>query len=210
MFSTLIKSITLSLILLGFYLRIKKGIEFIDILIIAYMAILYIYPYSSAGFRFLVPVAPILLLYSTRGLYFLMTSLQWKKSIIYCLCIISFFAVYKYEWKIMLDRENIIEPGPQRMDAQAAFDFINAHTEKNARILFKKPRALALYTDRNYFINNPEGDLQNQLRTHNIGYILISEEISDNSVKDFVAKNPAELQLIWSNDSFRFYRINHL
>jgi hypothetical protein len=62
LFSTLIKSIVLSLVLLGFYLRIKRGIEFIDILLAVYMMVLYMYPYSSAGYRFLVPVTPVFLL----------------------------------------------------------------------------------------------------------------------------------------------------
>ncbi|HKR04206.1 MAG TPA: hypothetical protein VJY62_06165, partial [Bacteroidia bacterium] len=212
LFSTLIKSIVLSLVLLGFYLRIKRGIEFIDILLVVYMTVLYMYPYSSAGYRFLVPVTPVFLLYATEGLYFLMEALKWKRTILYCLCIISFFAVYKYEWDIILDNQNHVEQGPQRMDAKAAFDFINSHTEKNARILFKKPRALALYTGRNCFINNPDqslNDLQYQLSGYNIDYILINEDISDVTIKDFVSKNPGKVQLSWSNSAFRFYKIIH-
>ncbi|MEP7168830.1 MAG: hypothetical protein ABI855_05620 [Bacteroidota bacterium] len=212
LFSTLIKSSILSLILLGFYLRLKKGMEFVDILLIVYMMVLYMYPYSNAGYRFLIPVTPVFLLYATVGLHFLMEALLWKKTILYCLCIISFFAVYKYEWEIILDNQNKIEQGPQRIDSKAAFNFINANTEKNVQILFKKPRALALYTDRNCFINNPDmpfEDLNEQIKEYNINYILIHEEISDQAIKDFVLKSPEKVQLVWNNSAFRFYKIQN-
>ncbi|MEO5569297.1 MAG: glycosyltransferase family 39 protein, partial [Bacteroidia bacterium] len=111
LFSTLIKSSALSLLLLGFYLRIKRGMEFIDFLFIFYMLVLYVYPYSASGYRFLIPVTPILLLLVAEGLYFLMTAFQWKKNILYGLCIISFYTVYKYDWEIILGKQNYILQG---------------------------------------------------------------------------------------------------
>ena len=210
LFSTLIKSIILSLVLLGFYLRVKRGIEFVDILLIAYMLVLYAYPYSNAGYRFLIPVTPLFLLYASEGLYFLMKVLQWKKTILYCGCIISFFAAYKYDWNIILENQNKVEQGPQRINSKAAFDFISTNTEEGARILFKKPRALALYTHRNCFVNSPDSSPENlsgQIKENNIDYILINEEVSDEAIKDFVAKNIGRLRLIWNNSNFRFYKI---
>ncbi len=210
LFSTLLKSCMLSSLLLGFYLRIKRGIEFIDIVLILYMLVLYFYPYTSAGFRFLIPVTPILLLYVLEGLYFLTESLKWEKNILYSLCIISFFAVYKHEWRTILDSQNKVEQGPQRMDSKAAFEFIGANTTINSRILFKKPRALALYTNRNCFVNNPGAtieDINEQIKEYNIGYILINEEISDDTIKDFVSRSVGRVHLAWNNSAFRFYKI---
>jgi 4-amino-4-deoxy-L-arabinose transferase-like glycosyltransferase len=209
-FSTLMKSLMLSFLLLGFYLRMKRGIEFIDILLIAYMLVLYAYPYSSAGFRFLIPVTPILLLYAVEGLYFLTETLQWKKTILYCLCIISFFAVYKFEWNSILDNQNKVEQGPQRMDSKAAFDFISNNTGKNARILFKKPRALALYTGRNCFVNNPDSPfekLNEQIKEYNINYILINDEISDQAIKSFISQEHERVNLVWNNSAFRLFKV---
>ena len=211
LFSTLIKSAGLSLLLLGFYLRIKKGIGFNEILLFAYMMVLYVYPYAASGYRFLIPVTPLLLMYIAEGLYFLMIALQGKKFILYFSCIISFFALYKYDWGIILENQNMILHGPQRMDAKITFDYIKAHTEKNAIILFKKPRALALYTDRKCFVNNPdiasEEDLQNKIKENNIDYILINEGISDQAIKDFVLKKPEKILLVWGNADYRFYKI---
>jgi hypothetical protein len=137
-----------------------------------------------------------------------MEALKWKRTILYCLCIISFFAVYKYEWDIILENQNHVEQGPQRMDAKAAFDFINSHTEKNDRILFKKPRALALYTDRNCFVNNPDATFENindQIKENHIDYILINEEISDDKIKDFVSKKSGSPGTTLHSGSIRSY-----
>jgi hypothetical protein len=210
LFSTLIKSFCLSLIFLGFYLRLKRGVEFVDILLMVYMCVLYIYPYLASGYRFLVPVTPVLLVYATEGLYFLMEALQWKKFILYSLCIISFYAVYKYDWRIILDNQNKVLQGPQRMDSKITFDFIKNNTDKNSRILFKKPRALSLYTGRSCFLNNPDEsieDLANQIKEYNIDYILISEDISDETIKEFISKNPEKIELVWNNSIYRFFKV---
>jgi hypothetical protein len=210
LFSTLIKSGMFSLMLLGFFIRIKKRISFIEIFLIIYMIVLYTYPYSYSGYRFLIPVTPIFLLYAAEALRFLQHSLSWNKKIIYTLAIVSFYLAYKYDWQIILNDQNTVLQGPQRLDSRAAFEHIKASTSKDARILFRKPRALALYTNRNCFENKPDEsfvNLQNQLLEYNIDYILINEEISDDTIKSFVAKNTGNVQLVWNNSTFTFYKV---
>ncbi|MEO5571410.1 MAG: hypothetical protein ABIT08_05240, partial [Bacteroidia bacterium] len=105
---------------------------------------------------------------------------------------------------------NYILQGPQRLHSKGVFNFIKNNTETNAHILFKKPRALALYTGRNCFVNSPDVSsekLQQQLKEYSIGYILINKEISDDAAKDFVSEHPGNMQLVYSNDVYSFYKL---
>jgi hypothetical protein len=210
LFSTLLKSFFLSFAIIGMFIRIKRGLLFIDIFFLAYMIMLFLYPTAHSGFRYVLPVLPVFILYAAETVRLLYNAIDTSKFLVYVLCILSFYQVYKYEWDLMMEKQTLIIQGPQRLDSRAMFHYIETNTASDARILYFKPRALALYTGRNGFVNNPDDlfeNLQKQLKEYKIEYILINEEISDKMIKEFVAGQYVSTQMVFSNSIYKFYKI---
>ena len=219
---------------------IKKWLtsfEFSDRLLIVYLATIVVYPYSHAGFRFILPLAPFLIAYIVIGIQ----SFQplFKKYIVKY--IVNMATKYKLATKIgaricadidaiiiigiasvvfltylpgisacIADRNNELA-GPYDAQSESAFQFIETHTPATARIDFAKPRVLALLTHRQGFCHLPNQSLPeiaNALNQYSIDYVLINNQLSDDSIKAFVNQGKSGAALQWSNTKFKLYKIN--
>jgi hypothetical protein len=205
------RSAIITLFVLGFIFKVSKKIEFIEILTFIYLAIIVAWPYSDQGFRFLLPVLPLIF-------YYVIIAFQPFKpenklfSNRWLPLGLTFLMLFQFTPSIL----NIIKtqhqpiPGPYEAESKEAFSYLIKNTSKDSRILFTKPTVLALYTDRKSFANHPSESLEEiaqDISTNNLSHILIQEEISDEIIKKYVAQSNNVCKLLWQNKKFRFYQI---
>ena len=191
-------------ILIGMIKSFSKP-RFVEILVIVYLSVLIIYPYRSAGIRFLFPIMPFLLIFLVRGIETVTLFPGIKKTMKACilgsLVILSYLNMYYYIWK---DQGNVI-PGPQEQSSQEAFSYIRDHTETDAVILFCKPRVLALYTAR-YSLANSKDDTQEKIdeliSTFGVDYVLLHKDISDDAISEWYTGKAEREKVIWKNSKF--------
>ncbi len=209
--SVLFMSCLLCFTLLGLIVRIKGKITLSEIFFMVYIAIILFYPYPHAGFRFLIPVLPIVWAFSADAMRFIINALEIRrKNILVVVTAILFYLIYKYDLKKILESQYRVISGPYQFNSKEAFEKIRNITKPDDRILFNKPRALALFTGNTCFANNPLDNssvIKNQIKEFDVDYILINSEISDEAIKLFVTNNSALLIEIWQNEIYRLYKI---
>lgn len=208
--STFMMSCLLCFTVTGFAARLKKKITIAEVFFAVYMLTLLIYPYAHSGFRFLIPVLPFVLLYAAESVRLITTALELggKRTFILTTAAL-FFMFYKFDLlKIWETRKKITE-GPQQYSSKETFDYIIKNTTAADRILFIKPRALALYTGRECFSAHPKAtasEIKSQTMEYGIDYILISHKISDDGIRKFILENDSVIKQVWTNADFSLYK----
>lgn len=203
-------SLLFTFILLGMIKKIISDFVFSDFVFLMYMGILAVYPYANSGFRFLLPVVPMLLHYAILGLinYRLNLKISFPKLAMVLSLVISFS--YLQGWKEIKNEAAVIPVGPHEVVNMEAFSFIRHHTSEDAIIDFAKPRALALFTGRKAFThqdNLNSGEITSVLLKLHADYILYNSDLSGSSLNAYLEKDNDNLQLIWENDKNRLFKI---
>ncbi|HSG67059.1 MAG TPA: hypothetical protein VK994_00035, partial [Bacteroidales bacterium] len=199
-----LKAIIFTFIIIGMIKRFAR-IQFMEVLLIVYLIVLLIYPYRSAGIRFLFPIMPFLMVFLVSGLetvnLFPAVSKAAKTLVLGLLVMLSYFNMYYYIWN---DRGKVI-PGPQEQASIEAFDYIRANTDSEAVFIFSKPRVLALYTDRNSLANDKEdsgADIEKLIDEFGVDYVLLHKDISDDAIIAWYSTKGGQGKAIWSNSKF--------
>lgn len=208
--STLAKSVLLSAIVWGFIIRIRSNFSFTEIFVIVYMIVLLTYPYSNSGIRFLIPLLPFLMIYLYEWLKAMCVILKFSRWFFIAGLILSVYLLYKHELKKIMDNENFITEGPQRLTSKDVFSFIRENTKENERIVFSKPMVLSLYTNRESFAINPKEEtsiIPEQIKSNRLNYILTCKNLPNPALESYIENYPGSVELIKSNDVFYFYRI---
>jgi hypothetical protein len=194
---------------LGFIHKIKRGIGISELTVLLYLIVLLVYSYSDAGFRFLLPIAPFILMYSGLGIVAQASIYNWKSST-GILFLLTIFLSYNHEWIKIKDEENSIQAGPYEYDAQNMFDYIKEHTNKDEIFLFKKPRALSLYTGRNAFTNFPyeSADVfKEQIQKLNIDYLITSDENPNPALNTFLSSDSSWVKEVYNSGSMKLFKM---
>ncbi|MEI6815217.1 MAG: hypothetical protein WCL14_01305 [Bacteroidota bacterium] len=198
--------LVLTLTIIGFIKKcLKPGI--LEFLVVGYMVILFLYPDTNSGMRFIFPIVPLLLYYMAAALSIIKIN-RYKDKIILGL---GLFILLPYSVSItnIIKNQNETLHGPQEKSSIEAFDYINKNCCSNSVIAFVKPRALALYTDKKtYGYFNPDArKIMETFKRVGVNYILLHSEMRNEHADDFIKNNPDKTQLIWSNDKFKLYSI---
>ncbi|MFI5219217.1 MAG: ArnT family glycosyltransferase [Bacteroidia bacterium] len=208
--SSLAKSVLLSGVVFGFVMRCKKNFSFLEIFIISYMLVLLVYPYSNPGFRFLFPLIPLFMPYLYEWFKVINKSLGTSKNLFIVLSVLALYFLYKHDLKKIIDNEQFITHGPQRLTSADIFSFVRQNTKENERFLFSKPMVLSLYAGRECMAVNPDEEwaaIAEQIREYKIKYILTCTELINPATNKYIENNSERLQLIKSNDLFKLYSI---
>jgi len=169
------------------------------------------------GLRFIYPVIPFLLLFSFDGMKTAiekvakMTSEKVTKAaatLVYILFI--GLALVSLGISLSLARNNLASNreinGPFDPVSSQMFSYVREKTPANSVIVFFKPRAMRLFTDRDSFMTERCEDLSKG------NYLAVSEKIGDNgqiSPDQVMTCNPAvRLDEIFNNKRFTVYKIN--
>ena len=195
--------------LLGFFLRLRKSLELSEIIFVGYLTVILFYNYSSAGFRFLFPIAPLCLLYAGVGLNQITKIIPYRKVLV-VVSIIACGLLYKPEWEDIIDKQNSTQIGPMLEDAQMIFPYISSTTNEKDAILFIKPRALSLYAQRTSFSNLPnerQEILKLQLKQYDIRYLLTNKELPNPALDIYIKNNSTNLNMEMEIGNFNLYKI---
>ena len=203
-------SMIFTFIILGMIRKMSTQFNFTDSLFLVYLGIIMVYPYSNAGFRFLLPLIPILSLYLLIGILNTDVGIRLSKNkLAILLTAIVLFSYQKGIREACLPDDNIIE-GPQVKENSEMFQYIISNTPPDARFSFKRPRALAFYTGRNSMTHRKEAsqvEIAGNLKSKNIDYILINEEDHNQNMIDFLNSNQETINKIWENSKNKIYKI---
>ncbi len=208
--STLTKFILLALIPIGLLISWIRRMHFDDWLFIAYLAVLFIYPYLGGGFRFLLPVMPIVLKYICIAFTSVMKRVRIKSSAPVLAFLLLVIIQYTPGIIDQVKSMDFIEEGPQEEPTIETFEFISKLPE-GSTVVFLKPRALSFYSGRQaaYFTRNIIKDelpaLFNRMNAH---YFLLcneNEEVFDPVLINYIEEHKHELNEVWKNKYFTLY-----
>jgi len=200
----------LALLVIGMLYSLVKQRSFMDLLTVLYLVLFLFYPYSAGGFRFLMPIIPFLLVYMVRGI--LAVRLTRLVPTTYLTATAAVFFLVLYEpgvTRIIATQKNILE-GPQRDYAKELFGYIDSHLSPDDVVMFKKPKALALYshvkTCSAVHGQNPS-EIASVCNHLGVDYLLVTKDAADAALENFIRSRPDLVRLQWQNDRFTFYKV---
>lgn len=207
---SIVSPVLFTFVIMGIYKRFSKGLELTEWFILIYFSVLLIYPYHNSGFRFLLPLAPVLLVYMTEGIKTFNPLPAWPLKTKLILFFIIIAIQYSLSYSGILFYSGKIMAGPQESSSIQMFEHMKIRLPKDSRIAFSKPRALALYTPFSSIGLQPEAPVHitdSILKTNNINYILLCSDLEDNSLRDYIQIYPEKSKIIHSNAKFELYEL---
>ncbi len=176
---TLFFAIFVALFFVGLAVRFKADLLFV-LYVALYLLVLWSWP-EWQGYRFLFPLLPFFVYFAVQGIRVTLERLPdnrkgifRKSAYIYLLLLAALFA-YNAGWEAYINlRENREINGPFDPFSMETYEFIKNETPPDSVIVFFKPRAMHLMTNRNSLALTeckrvPEGD-----------YLALSKKVGEN------------------------------
>ncbi len=191
----------------GFVLSLIRKPGITEWLILIYVGMLLVYPYHYSGFRFLMPVVPVLLCYALVAI----KAYQPGKTGKYIAIAFTglMMAVYLPELQTIHQSASIIQEGPYTSQSRQAFAKIEDYTAKDAVITFIKPRVLARFTHRQAFSGQPEStpvEFYRQMQLLKPDYYLLYSALPDLALENYIKTNPEQIEMVWRSPYFQLFR----
>ena len=190
-------------------MKYRVKVDFIDIFVIIYLIALLFYPDIHSGMRFLFPVFPILLYYAATSFMTITIRSTLKRTILTLVLGLFILIPYSFSLANIVKHQNETLKGPQEKESIEAFEYIKNNLPSDAIIAFIKPRALALYTNRQGYIFRQQKPYQliDRFKNHDDIYLLLNSELQDTSLENAIANYPDQVHLIWGNSRYRLYEL---
>lgn len=195
-------------IVLGLLKRMKNP-QFEEWLFVAYFIVLLVYPYQGSGFRFLIPLIPMLLLFMARGFQEILVIVEINRT--KALVFIGLIGIAQFVPNLLFNvqayRNNIF--GPQDPSALQTFSYLEHKLPKDAIIAFAKPRALALFSPfRGFAVGNDQKiyELDKQFEELGIKNYLLCTELDDKNLERYISVRQKTIKKVWENDKFALYQ----
>ena len=200
-------SVMLSFTICGFLLKVKKKTELADIVFVLYILLILFYPYQ-AGIRFIFPLLSFACYYIYLTAQQLSVNFKHKQLIAVSITIVMLLQ-YKTILEKIIETKGMVQDGPQRVAAQEAFQFIQNNTAKSAVFDFRRPRALALYTNRkactSFPWDTPQQVLQN-IDSLQVNYCMINKGDRNPALDSLIQIKPELFKEVWNNEVFFIYK----
>jgi hypothetical protein len=198
----------------GYFLSLRRRIGCYEIFFAIYLAAILVLPIYD-GIRFLLPVIPLYLLYALVGIRGIFSGGERAGGLVFAALMAAIVITY-------LGQYTKLEFGPIRegiikSEAQQFFEYVKGGTSKNDTFVFRKPRALALFTGRNASAWHQPADDQNlwdYFRKINATFLVLGpsgiEPGDQEYISRFIGRNGDRLEKTYSNMDFEVYRIKTL
>jgi hypothetical protein len=183
-----------------------------EVLVVLYGLAVVAWPSAQGDPRFLLPLLPLWLMYAWHGLTAVAARLRRPELARRLAVGLTGVVLACYA-----GRYTQLEGGPRRegigkAETTALFDFVRAHTEPDAVLLFQKPRALALFTGRRASAHHTppsDRDLWRYLDAIGATHVVVGRVFPDSHayLQPFVARHPGRLRAVYANADFTVYRI---
>ena len=201
------KAFALTFFIVGLFLRLtqKPGVK--EFLLILYLFVILMFPNTTQGFRYLLPIFPILMYYIIYGLKSIQLEVKTYRFIIIFFIVISIGLQYKIDI-IRISNQTSIINSPQSPAAKELFEYISNNTNINSTVVFNKPRVLGLYAKRDsYSIRKNADSLSTEKQINKLGfdYLLICHDLEDKSLEKYINDNRKNLITVYTNERFLLY-----
>jgi hypothetical protein len=200
--------VCLTLGAIGFVRVARRGPNALVTFSAIYTAVLIVWP-NFQGVRFLLPLLPVYVFFVIRGTECLMQAGQpWMRAaagVTAALIMAIFYAnFYLHAYY------GPIKDGAFESSAQAMFATIRQDTSADSVVVFVKPRALALFTDRRssaYFSPADASELIEYLRGINASYVVVGPMDVEWSNR-YIVPDTRHFAPVWSNARYTILQVH--
>ncbi len=201
------QSVMLTFVIIGMVNAKKNPVFFVPAV---FLLMLFVYPYHSSGFRFLLPIMPFLSVYAVNGFKSIKWNFTAKKNILILSAALILLGQYVPEIIKLSKAKPTVLNGPLEPASQQAFDYLKKNVKPGETVLFLKPRVLALFTGINSVCNELSDDnekMEKLIKDNNVRYILTNENLKNKAVLQYINQNADKLLLKWKNEKFELYGV---
>lgn len=189
----------------GVFIRLKKGISIYELFAALYLVLLLFWR-ANQGMRFLIPLAPLFVLYFAQGLvqFWRLAAPRTRitaSMVILAAILLSYVGVYSQT------SFGPFQEGVETHNSQELFTFIRQNTQAGEPLLFIWPRALALYTGRpasGYSTLENEHFTLGFAQNKGIHYFIV--KTGEDYLRLLVKRYPDLFEKVFSNPDFSMYR----
>ncbi|MEM5777155.1 MAG: hypothetical protein QXJ06_01775 [Candidatus Aenigmatarchaeota archaeon] len=211
----LIYIVTIPFAFYGFVVNVKKE-YFFTLFVILNQLVLLSFPYTTQGIRYIFIILPYYIYYFIKGFIKFKEinfKLPYKKWIINFMHILLVLLIgsyllrdMNYIWKTYRDNFKTAEEGPYSKDASEMISFIKNNTKEDDKVVFFKPRALRLYTNRTTIVNYNLDEITKYKFKYVVVYRYDFEK--DNRIKFINNIERSNLFMkIFNNDNYIIYEL---
>lgn len=199
--------IVTSLSTFGYLLRLKRERGVAEFYLPMHVAITVVWPYTG-GFRYLVPIIPLYVLYACVGTSELMKRIPRRCSQITATAVaILLIAIYADAYSKL--NFGPIREGVGNVETKGLFQYLSEKTKPQSVLVFRKPKAMGLYTERftsAYPATGNEDDIWRYIATIQASYVITSP-IDDPYWSEFIRRNQSRLKKVFNNSDFTVYAL---
>lgn len=203
---------------LGLIAKVRKGISAIEVFLAAFLAMLVLWPFISP--RIAAPLIPLLFYYSFAGLAWaadLLAGFEGIRGIVKrfeplkqtlligAAVIIGGYYLVSYA---MIDYRLPDSPGPYDADALALWEVIRTETPPDSVLVFRKPRVLALYSDRAASVYHDAGSdaaLLSYMESIGTDYAVVDRTLDEDYYLELIEQNGDRFEMVYHNETFTLY-----
>lgn len=206
-FGFLAGSAAVTFTITGLIIAIRRGPGLMEWIFLAYLGLLLVYPYHNAGFRFLLPVAPLIIAYIATAV----AALKPGRGEIAIFAGVAVMMIATYLPSLLEVQQSTRETreGPYGRYSRDAFSNVKDLVPDDALVVFIKPRVLARFAGKNSMAFNPDSTPAEVYRQSEISrptHFLLYTELPDPALEHYLRTNRRETEMIWQNRFFRLYR----
>jgi hypothetical protein len=206
-FGTIVEDAGLTLCILGLALRLRKGLQMEDIFVAIMAGLIIFYPVRDP--RYFLPAAPVLYLYCYTALRALLPLLTtWDKRLM-AAGLTLFYLCSGWTTFVAAVHPDLKGTIPQQNDKQA-FEYIKEHVGTNDIIVFTKPRALTLFTNKksiNMSWQTLPIENKHYFDSLQVKYMLIVDGLDDQYFKDYLDKTQHPISSVRIADKYTLYTL---
>lgn len=166
---------------------------------IGYVLVVLLFPNTTQGFRYLLPLFPLVLYYILTGFRAirLPKPVNPHRAALIALLLAGFPYQNYLKHALRADENHL---GPQSPAAQQLFHFVRKNTPEDAVFAFSKPRVLGLYANRPSIAQHPEKNWSTEF-----DYLVLAPELPDPASELYVQVHREDLVLVFENARFQVY-----
>jgi hypothetical protein len=204
--ATVLTAASLALAAVGFWHQARRAGGVLITFPVLYVAVLLVWP-NFQGVRFLLPVVPFYVYFAIRGFRALLAARSGTLQLAGALATVAAIAV-AYTSFYANAYYGPIGDGVFSPTSTDLFQFVRGRTSPSDVLIFFKPRALALFTDRSasaYYWPDTEAELLGYFRDIDATLVVVGPQ-DTTWANSYIAPDSTHFVPLWSNADFTVYQ----
>ncbi|MCI0336966.1 MAG: glycosyltransferase [Acidobacteria bacterium] len=215
-FPLALAAVLTGLAVIGYLARIgKKQVTCFELYVLFYFTSFMVLP-VTLEVRYLIPIIPLYLFFAFQGIQTISrltaSRRQQAERLVFAGVLITVMVSYTGQFATMDYRP--IQTGIGKPETQQLFETVKREVGENEVVIFRKPRALTLFTGRasaTWHYPRDDAELFDFFRHVNASYLIVGppdlEPYDQTFIRNFVERNRDRFQKTYANADFSIYRI---